>query len=124
MWVIGLLNPASAFIKACMMIYDIVKFFIERGQQIIAFVNAIINSLATIVAGNIGAMARAIEATLARILPLAISFLAALLGLGGISAKIREIIQTIQKPVNKAIDWVIGKAVQLVRRAGPAVLPG
>ncbi|MEZ5875590.1 MAG: hypothetical protein R3D30_12465 [Hyphomicrobiales bacterium] len=118
MWLIGLLNPASAFVKACMMIYDIVSFFIERGQQIIEFVNSIINSLGAIVAGNISGMARAIESTLARILPIAISFLAALLGLGGISAKIRQIIETIQRPVNRAIDWVIGKAVAVARRAG------
>ena len=26
-WLIGLLNPAGAFVKACMMIYDIVVFF-------------------------------------------------------------------------------------------------
>ncbi|MCP4445415.1 MAG: hypothetical protein GY811_08730, partial [Myxococcales bacterium] len=81
-WIIGLLNPAGAFIKACMMIYDIVIFFIERGQQIIAAVTAIINALGTIVAGNIGAMAAAVEGALNRILPVVISFLASLLGLG------------------------------------------
>ena len=54
----------------------------------------------------------------ASMIPVAISFLASLLGLGGISEKIREIIETIQKPVNAAIDWVIGKAVALVKAAG------
>lgn len=117
-WLIGLLNPAAAFIKACMMIYDIIIFFIERGSQIIELVNAIINSLAAIVSGNIQAMAQAVEGALARILPIAISFLASLLGLGGISGKIREIIEKIQEPINTAIDWVIGKAVQLARAAG------
>ena len=34
-WVIGLLNPASAFFKACKAIYDIVMFFINRGSQIL-----------------------------------------------------------------------------------------
>jgi len=43
-WIIGLLNPASAFFKACKAIYDIVVFFIERGSQIIDLVNAIIQS--------------------------------------------------------------------------------
>jgi hypothetical protein len=117
-WLISLLNPAAAFVKACMMIYDIVKFFIERGQQIIALVNAIIDTLGAIVAGNISAMATAVEGALARMVPVAISFLAALLGLGGISAKIRQIIETIQRPINAAIDWVINKAVALARRVG------
>ena len=44
-WVIGLLNPASAFFKACKAIYDIVMFFINRGSQILALVNAVIDSI-------------------------------------------------------------------------------
>ena len=32
-WVIGLLNPASAFFKACKAIYDIVMFFVERARR-------------------------------------------------------------------------------------------
>ena len=117
-WVISLLNPASAFIKACKAIYDIVMFFIERGKQILDLVNAVLDTISAIVTGNIQAMANKVEGALARMIPVAISFLASLLGLGGISEKIREIIETIQKPVNEAIDWVIGKAVALVKAAG------
>ena len=50
-WVIGLLNPASAFFKACKAIYDIVMFFINRGSQILALVNAVIDSMAAIAKG-------------------------------------------------------------------------
>ena len=31
-WLIALLNPAAAFIKACKMIYDVVMFFVEQRQ--------------------------------------------------------------------------------------------
>ncbi|MBS1824042.1 MAG: DNA/RNA non-specific endonuclease [Acidobacteria bacterium] len=117
-WLIGLLNPASAFIKACKAIYDVVMFFVTRGSQIMAFVNAVLDSLAAIAAGQISGAAAAVESALARAVPVVISFLASLLGLGGISDKIREIIQRIQAPVNRAIDWVINKAVDLVRAAG------
>ncbi|MBV1800698.1 hypothetical protein [Siccirubricoccus sp. G192] len=117
-WLIGLLNPASAFVKACKAIYDIVMFFVERGRQIAEFVNSILDSLAAIVAGNLGAMARAVEGALARAVPVVIGFLANLLGLGGLSEKIKKIIEKIQEPVNKAIDWVIGKAVELAKKVG------
>jgi hypothetical protein len=40
MWVIGLLNPAGAFIKACKLIYDIVMFFVENGKRILDLINA------------------------------------------------------------------------------------
>ena len=117
-WVVSLLNPAAAFIKACMAIYDIIKFFIERGSQILALVNAVLDSLAAIVSGNISVAAKFVEDALAKALPVVISFLASLLGLGGISARIRSIIGKIQRPINKAIDWVIQKAVKLVKAAG------
>lgn len=107
-WLIGLLNPASAFIKACKAIYDIIMFFIERGSQIMELVNSILDSIGAIAGGAIGAAAALVERSLAKALPVAIGFLASLLGLGGIGEKIRKIIETIQKPVNTAIDKLIG----------------
>jgi hypothetical protein len=117
-WLIGLLNPASAFFKACKAIYDIVMFFIERGKQILDLVNAIIDSITSIAKGAIGAAANFVEASLARTIPVIIGFLAALLGVGGITDKIKEIIEAIRKPINEAIDWVITKAVDLVKAVG------
>ena len=117
-WLISMLNPASAFIKACKMIYDVVMFFVQRASQIMAFVNSVIDSVTAIAAGNISGASAAIEGALAKSIPVVLSFLAALLGLNGISAKIRSIIEKIRAPINKAIDWVINKAVALVKAAG------
>lgn len=117
-WVVSLLNPASAFIKACKAIYDIVMFFVTRASQIMALVNAVLDSVAAIAGGAIGVAAAAVENALSKAVPVVISFLASLLGLGGISQKIRSIIMKIQAPINKAIDWVINKAVALVKAAG------
>ncbi|MFB9645612.1 hypothetical protein [Microbacterium terregens] len=116
-WLISLLNPASAFVKACKMIYDVVMFFVEKADQIKAFVDSILDSVESIAAGGVGAVAGYIEKTLGRMVPVLIGFLASLLGLGGISGKIKKILETIQKPVNKAIDWVIGKAVAFGKKA-------
>ena len=52
-WLIGLLNPAAAFIKACKMIYDIVMFFVDNGSRILKFVNTVIDSVADVVKGNV-----------------------------------------------------------------------
>src|SRR5258706_3448578 len=120
-WVIGLLNPASAFFKACKAIYDIVMFFINRGSQILALVNAIIDSMAAIAKGSIGVAAKWIEDALAKAIPVAIGFLASLLGLGDISGTIKQTIEKAQAPVNKAIDWVINLAVKAVKAVGKFV---
>ncbi|HTW10104.1 MAG TPA: hypothetical protein VME46_21560 [Acidimicrobiales bacterium] len=106
-WVIGLLNPAGAFIKACEAIYHIIMFFVEKGSQIKEFVDSVLDSVEAVLDGRVGAVADLIEGTLARMVPLIINFLADLLGLGGIGDKIREIIGKVQGPVNKAVDLAI-----------------
>lgn len=120
-WIIGLLNPASAFFKACKAIYDIVMFFINRGKQILDLVNAVIDSVAAIAAGNVGVAASKVEAALAKAIPVAIGFLASLLGLGDPSKPVREFIEKARAPVNKAIDWVINLAVKGVKAVGNLV---
>jgi Domain of unknown function (DUF4157) len=117
-WIIGLLNPAGAFIKACKAIYDIIMFFVERGSQIIALVNAVIDSVSAIADGAIGVAATAVENALAKAVPVVIGFMASLLGVTGISTKIREVIAKVQAPIGKAIDWLINKAYNLVKGAG------
>lgn len=120
-WIIGLLNPASAFFKACKAIYDIIVFFIERGSQIVELINAIIDSVSAIVKGNIDVAAKMVEEALAKAIPVAIGFLASLLGLGDISGTIRKLIDKAQAPINKAIDWVINLAVKGVKAVGKAL---
>lgn len=117
-WLIGLLNPAAAFIKACKLIYDIVMFFVNNAERIMKFVNTVIDSVADIVRGNVSGVVNKIEDVLGQMVPILIGFLASAIGLGGIGQKIREIIAKLQKPVNKAIDFVIKQGLKL---AGPII---
>jgi hypothetical protein len=120
-WMIGLLNPVSAFFKACKAIYEIVMFFINRGSQIIDLVNAVIDSVASIAKGALGIAITKVENALAKAIPVAIGFLAGLLGLGDIGGTIRKTIDKAQAPIHKAIDWAIHGAVKLVKVAGKAI---
>lgn len=117
-WLIGLLNPAAAFIKACKLIYDVVMFFVTNGSRIMKFVNTVIDSVADIVRGNVSGVVNKINDVLGQMVPIIIGFLASAIGLGGIGAKIRSIIETLQRPVHKALDWVIKKGLTL---AGPII---
>ena len=112
-WIVSLLNPASAFIKACKAIIDIVMFIVERGAQIIEFVNAVLDAVIAIAAGGTGGVPGLIEAALAKSIPVLIGFLAALLGIGGIANKVKSLFQALSKPVMKAVDWVVAKIVKL-----------
>ncbi|HVN12182.1 MAG TPA: hypothetical protein VMT69_08805, partial [Kineosporiaceae bacterium] len=106
-WLIGLLNPAAAFIKACKLIYDVIMFFVDNASRIVTFVNTVLDSVADIVRGNVSAVVTKIEDALGQMVPILIGFLASVIGLGGIGQKIRQIVQTLQKPVNKAVDFLI-----------------
>jgi glutamine amidotransferase PdxT len=47
-----------------------------------------------------------------------IGFMASLLGLGGITGKIQDIIKRVRGPIEKAIDWVISQAVKFAKKIG------
>jgi hypothetical protein len=116
-WLIGILGgPAGAFIKAVQAIVRVVSWFVENASRLASLVNSIIDSVTAIAAGDIGGATGFIEQSLAKALPSVISFLANLLGLGGISHKVAEIIQKVHAPIQKAIDWLVQKAVALGKK--------
>jgi hypothetical protein len=117
-WLISLLNPAAAFVKACKMIYDAVMWFVDNAERMKEFVDSVLESVESIAAGGVGRVAGLIEATMSRTVPMIISGLASLLGLGGIGAKVKSIIEGVQKPVNKVIDSIIGG---VIKAAGPLI---
>jgi len=108
---VSMFNPAGAIIAAIQGIISTVQFFIERINQIMDLVQAIVQSVSRIARGDIAGAADWIEQAMARAIPVMIGFLASLLGLGGISEKIRGIIQRLQARVDMAIDKVIAKIV-------------
>jgi len=113
---VSMCNPAGAIIQALIAIYNTVMFFIEKAQQIWAFVEAIINSVHSIATGAIGGAITWIEQALARLIPVLIGFLARLIGLGGITDKVISIIKKVQSVVDKAIDKVLAKIVGVVKK--------
>jgi hypothetical protein len=117
-WIMGLLTPAGAFIKAAMAIYDIVKFFIEKASQIGDLINAIIDGIASIAGGAIGGAAKLIENALAKALPIVIGFLANLLGIGDLAKKVQGIIEKIRAKIDQGIEWVITKAKVVAGKLG------
>ncbi|MEV1063921.1 HPC2 multi-domain protein [Streptomyces sp. NPDC050263] len=112
-WIISLLNPASAFVKAVKMIIDIVTFIIDRGAQIVEFVNSVLDAIIAIAGGGAGGVPALIEKALAASIPVLIGALAAILGIGGIADKIKKFFTALSKPVMKAVDWVVARIVKL-----------
>jgi Domain of unknown function (DUF4157) len=109
-WLMGLLNPVAAFIKAAMAIYDIVMFFMEKAKQVLELIEAFVDGVAAVAKGSIGGAAKLVEDALAKALPLVIGFLANLLGIGGLAEKVQKLFMSIRGRLDKFIDGIILKA--------------
>ncbi len=120
-------NPVGAIIQSIIAIYNTIQFFVERIQQILNLVEAVVESIANIAAGRLAAAANYVERSMARTIPVILSFLARLIGLGDISGAIKNVIVGIQARVDAAIDrviaWVIEKGKALFGRNEPAAGP-
>ncbi|MFI5794639.1 hypothetical protein [Streptomyces sp. NPDC051677] len=106
-WIVSLLNPASAFVRAVKGIIDIVTFVVTQGAQIIGFVNSVLDAVVAIASGGEAGVPALIEGALAASIPVLIGFLAALLGVGNLASKVKQVFHAVAKPVNKAIDKIV-----------------
>ncbi|MGY6521116.1 MAG: DNA/RNA non-specific endonuclease [Mongoliitalea sp.] len=112
-WLMGVLSPASAFIKAAMTIIDVVTFFVQKASQIMTLVGAFIQSVRAVASGSISAVANAIENALANAVPVVIGFMANLLGIGSLASKVIGIITQIQARVAQGITFLWVKIKEL-----------
>jgi len=105
-------NPAGAIFQLIETAWNVYQWVRENAQRIFGLVQAVVDSVSNIVAGNIAGAANFIEASLAKLVPIAISLFANLLGLGGIADKIRGIIEKVQTKVDQAIDKLIDRVLK------------
>ncbi|MEV5602688.1 hypothetical protein AB0L33_14715 [Streptomyces sp. NPDC052299] len=116
-WILSLLNPASAFVRAVKGIIDIVTFVVNQGAQIVEFVNSVLDAVVAIANGGKAGVPKMVETALAASVPLLIGFLASLLGIGSLAAKVKSVFHAVSRPVNRAID----KIVDFIAKKGKAL---
>jgi hypothetical protein len=110
--IILLFNPAGAIAQAIEAIYRVLKWIFVNAAKIFSLVETIVNGIADIFAGNIGAMAKAVEKALGMLLVPVIDFLADYLGFGDLPMKIADVIREFQEEVEKVLDAAIGWLVE------------
>lgn len=115
-WLAGLSNPIGGIVKVCLGIYDMIVAFLERLEQIMDVAKSIFSSVGAIARGQTEAASKFVEETIGRTVPVVIAFLAAALGLGGISAKIKGVIDKLQAPVKKAMGKLIGFVLKKMKK--------
>jgi hypothetical protein len=114
--VVSMFNPVGAIVQAVITIYNVVMFVVERASQIMELIEAIVNSISAIASGAIAGAANWIEAALGKLIPVAIGLLARIIGLGGISDKIKGFITKAQSKVRNAVLSWLKKGVVWVKK--------
>jgi hypothetical protein len=114
-WLIGILNPAAGIIKALKLIYDVVMFFKENAARLARFVETVLDSVTDVARGSVGAVVTKIENVLGGMIPTLIGFLASVVGLGGVGAHVRRIVESLRAPVRRGMDALIAVGLRLAR---------
>lgn len=109
------LDPSGVMtvVNSCIAFFEAVRSAIEYIHDMLEIVNMYVSTFAAVARGDITPGAQMIEQGLAAAIPVAIGFLAAQLGLGGVPERIAEIIKSIRDVVEAAIDWLIEQALRL-----------
>lgn len=123
---LSMLDPTGimAVINSCIAIYKAIQSFIQYFTQMLGIVNSFVEGIIEIADGNIKKAADFLERSMARAVPIVIGFLANQVGLGRIGREIAKTIEKVQETVDKAIDWLIDKAISLGQRFMQAVRRG
>jgi len=95
-------------------IYQAIQTFAEHIREMMETINSFLDGVNELAAGAISAAAGFLESALARIIPIAIGFLAKWAGLGNLGTRIRETVEDIRERVDGAIDWLIERGIQVL----------
>ena len=117
---LSMLDPTGimAVVNGFIAFYNAVQSFIAYLREMLEIVNSFVEGVAEIARGSVDSAANFLEGSLGRAVPVAIGFLANQVGLSGLGRRIGEMIERVREMVDRALDWLINKAV----RAGSALL--
>jgi hypothetical protein len=112
-----MLNPVGAILAAIEAIYRVLKWVFHNAARIFRLIEAVVNGIADIMAGNTGGVATMIDTALARMISPVIDFLADYASLGGLPGKVADALKGLQAWVEKGLQAVIKWLVAMGRKA-------
>ncbi len=107
-----MLNPVGAILAAIEAVYRVLKWIFHNAARIFHLIEAVVNGVADIIAGNTGGVAKLIDKALATLIAPVIDFLADYFGFDGLPAKVAEALKGLQAWVEESlqvvIKWLVG----------------
>lgn len=110
---LSMLDPTGimAVVNGFIAFYSAVQSFVRYLREMLEIVNSFVEGVAEIAAGTVTRAANFLEGALAQAMPVAIGFLANQVGLSGLGRRIGEMIERVREMVDRALTWLIDKAV-------------
>ncbi len=124
LWLAGLFNPVGALVKVVMTIWNIYTFLRDQLSRIIQVVKTVVGALDKIARGVIEEAGKKVESVLGLLVPVAIDLLAKLLGLTGVTAKVRSILKAVNQSITKTVDKVLKKIAAKFKAGAKKVKKG
>jgi len=128
-----MLDPSGimAVVNALVTLYQTIETFAERLREMLEVVNSFLQGVNDIAKGSLSQAANFLENAMGQAIPVILAFLGKYAGLGNLSERIREMVESIRERVDAALDWLIDRAIRggralidLARRGGRAVKRG
>ncbi len=121
-WVASLFIPGLGFIRLIQAVYKALRWLVDNISRIEDLVNSFLDSVTLAVQGNVGAIVDKVIKGLTLGVVIAIDFLAKLVGLGNFADKLQRVIQSLKKPIQRVVDWLLTRAKPVVRKLQRAML--
>lgn len=122
--VASLLVPGGAFVQALLTAFTGVQTLISQGVQIMGVILNALGSVQAIAAGQVAAAAGFVERTIGGSVPIVLTFLGRLVGLGNIGTRIRNTVKKLRTRLDATIEKLmvrVKKAIGQVKTKGQTV---
>jgi hypothetical protein len=117
-WIAGFFIPGGGFVKIVKSIVRAFQFVSENLDRIRSFFDSVFDSMNEALQGNTEGVANKIIVGLKTGIVLALDFLAKQIGLDNVIDNVQKIIRSLRKPIVNAIEFVIKKAVKVIKSVG------
>jgi len=111
-----LLIPGGGFIAIAEKIIRLLVFIVEARDKILNLIQSFVESMENAVNGDVSGIVSKITGALKTFITVALDFLVAFFGLGGLKSKVERVIERMRNPIIRGIDWVLGKLKPIVMK--------
>jgi len=108
-----MLDPTGvmAAVNSAIALYRAIESAIQYIREMLMVIDRVLDGIGGIARGAIDIAAGFFETALASGIPMAIGFLANQIGLSNFGERIQEMVESVREMVDRAIDWVIDRAI-------------